>query len=591
MNKWVIRKKSGNKKLLAETMGVSAITSQVLINRGLLKEDIIEEFLKTDINLLNDFTEALGVKEAIKTLKDSLAKNEKITIYGDYDVDGVTSSTILYKTLKVLTDNVHYFLPNRHTDGYGLNIKNIDKMFNDGTDLIITCDNGIASSNENDYIQKKGMKHIVIDHHEEPVEKNTDLLTPNAIIDPKQSACSYHFKEMCAAGLSYRFCMTLLKEMNVTTDLYDELLVFAMIGTICDLVPLTSDNRTIVKEGLKIFNENKSINEGLINILYRKDCQDKECSTYTVGFIIGPTINSAGRLIDANLAVELFTTNEEKKVEEISDLLYNLNTKRQDLTKEATDEIISMIENENIIEDKVIIALSNTCDEAVSGIVSGRIKEKYNKPSIVLTKSGEVLKASCRSIECYDIHKELSKLSKYFLKFGGHKMAAGFSLMEDNFDEFKKELLSNCDLTEDDLIRILPVDDILKLAEVSYKEAESLEILRPYGIGNKEPLFASLNVRVNSIKIYEEKNTLVLGLIDEELNSEMKAITFGNLDKFYEIINDNFETFIANKILNGVLRDIDLMLDIVYYIDINEFMGRRSVQLKIEDFRIASANN
>lgn len=587
MNKWVLRKKKGNLRLLSETMGVSKITAQILINRSLLKEDDVDNFLHTHISKLDDFRVANGVIDAINILKQSINNNEKITIYGDYDVDGVTSTTILFKTLKSLTDNVDYFLPNRHLDGYGLNIKNIDTLIENGTNLIITCDNGIASVFENDYIQKRGLKHIVIDHHEQPEHISESMLSPNASIDPKQSVCNYKFKEMCAAGLSYRFCITLLDEFNKEVDFLDELLIFAMIGTICDIVPLVYDNRIIVKEGLKIINKNKTINRGLESILHRKDCIDKDIDTYTAGFIIGPTINSAGRLSEGNYAVELFTTYDEERLDEIADLLYNLNQKRQDLTKEATKEILEKIENEKLNDDRVIIVHSKSCDEAVAGIVSGRIKEIYNKPTIVVTGNDEILKASCRSIECYDMHKELSKVSKFFIKFGGHKMAAGFSIKDDNLYEFKDALIENCTLTDDDLVRIIPVDDIITLEDVTFKEADSLDILRPYGQSNKEPLFATLRLRVTSIKMYEDKNTLILSLTDEETDITVKAITFSLLGKFKDIVNDNFEEFIANKIFNGIIRDIDLMLDIVYYISINEFRGVKSVQLKLEDFRLS----
>ncbi len=588
MNKWVIRKKSGNFLLLSETMGVSRITAQILINRGLLKEDLVDDFLNTDLKRLKDFKKAYGVTDGIEILKQAISNGEKITIYGDYDVDGVTSTTILYKTIKSLTNNVNYFLPNRHLDGYGLNIERIDDLIKDGTNLIITCDNGIASAKENDYIQKNGLKHIVIDHHEEPLSFDENLSVPNAVIDPKQSKCTYNFKEMCAAGLSYRFSVLLLEEFKKEVDFLDELLVFSMIGTICDIVPLSFDNRIIVKEGLKVLNNNKNINLGLYDILYRKDCVEKECNTYTAGFIIGPTINSAGRLSEGMLAVELFTTDDTNRIDEIGELLFNLNSKRQELTKDATEEIIEKVENENIKDEKVIIVYSKKCDEAVAGIVSGRIKEKYNKPTMVVTGEGDVLKGSCRSISNYDMFKELSSVKEHFIKFGGHKMAAGFSLYNKDYDKFKEDIINNCTLTDEDYIRIIAVDDILELGEINYKEAESLEILKPYGEYNKEPLFASTKVKVKSVNIYEEKNTLVLGLTDINENVEIKGITFSLLDKFYEIIEENFDEYTANKILNGVVRDIDLMLDIVYYIGINDFRNKKSVQLKIEDFRISN---
>ncbi len=588
MNKWIIRKKAGNKQLLSETMGVSDITAQILINRGLLKEDSVDNFLNTNLEKLGDFKKCYGVLEGIDLVKTYIKSGEKITIYGDYDVDGVTSTTILYKTLSTLTNNVDYFLPNRHKDGYGLNVQRIDELIESGTKLIITCDNGVASSIENDYIQSKGIKHIVIDHHEEPHSHDITLKKPNVVIDPKQSICEYEFKEMCAAGLSYRFCIELFNDLGLKSDIVNELLVFAMIGTICDIVPLFSDNRILVKEGLSIINNNPDINEGVREILYRKDVLDKEVTPYTVGFIIGPTINSAGRLSDGIKAVDLFATSDKKKLEEIADLLYNLNATRQEMTKKSSEESIDIIENTSLINDKVIIVHNKNCDEAVAGIVSGRIKEKYNKPTMVVTGDG-ILKASCRSIVNYDMHKELSKVSQYFIKFGGHKMAAGFSLKEENFEMFKKDILANCELTDEDLVKIIAVDDILELADINYKEASGLDILKPYGEGNQEPLFASLNTRVKSVKIIEDKNTLIIGFADFNEEITINGISFSLLYKFKELVNSQFEPFFANKILNGIIRDIDLMFDIVYYIGINDFRGVKKVQLQLVDFRLSKS--
>ncbi len=389
MNKWIIRRKKGNKQLLSQTMGVSDITAQILINRGMLREDVIDEFLDTSLKYLPDFTKAKDVFEGISLVCDFIKSGEKITIYGDYDVDGVTSTTILFKTLKTLTNNVEYFLPNRHKDGYGLNINRIDELIAGGTKLIITCDNGIASLVENDYIQRKGIKHLVIDHHEEPINVDETYLKPNAIIDPKQKACGYEFKEMCAAGLSYRFCVILLESINKKVDFLDELLVFAMIGTICDIVPLLKDNRIIAKEGLEIINNNVNINDGLRAILFRKDAHDKVVTPYTVGFIIGPTINSAGRLLEGSRAVELFTTYDKVILEETADLLYNLNVERQNMTKESTKESIEIIESNDLDKNKIIIVHNKNCDEAVAGIVSGRIKEKLQKTKKQILKKKE----------------------------------------------------------------------------------------------------------------------------------------------------------------------------------------------------------
>ncbi len=583
MKKWVLRKTKGNYELMSKAMCINKNLAQVLLNRGITKKVDIENFLNASLSKFYDFKKALGVTEGVNLIFNSIKSEKKIFIYGDYDCDGIMSTTILYKGLKKLGADVSFYIPHREKEGYGLNIAAISKLKSLGAQLIITCDNGIASIEENNFIIDEGIELLVIDHHEPPLE---EIKRNYIVIDPKQSQCQYEFKEMCAAGLSFRFIYELFNFFNINFDLHDELLIFAMIATFCDIVDLKGDNRIIGKIGLEYINSEKNTNLGLQELIKVKGIDDKKLTNYHVGFIIGPCVNASGRLDRATLAVELFTSDSEEVCSDIAVRLYELNEERKQYTESAQKETIELLENSDVINDKVFVLYNNNVHESIAGIVAGRIKETYYHPVIVITDGEEGLKGSARSIESYNIFEEMSKCQKYFTKFGGHSMAAGVSLPLENLEDFRKEINDNCNLTNEDFCEIIPIDNQLEIEEVTYRLAEELGGLRPFGKGNKEPLFGTIGAKVEEIRIIEDKNTIIFTFFGGEGNRPVKGLSFGQVDYFKSMVIEKHGPYIGEKIFKGVLRNIDLIIDIVYYIDINEYNNNVSVQMKLKDFRM-----
>ncbi|MFV0503666.1 MAG: single-stranded-DNA-specific exonuclease RecJ [Lachnospirales bacterium] len=586
MSNWVIRKKTGDVKNMAKLINKSEIFCQVLLNRNINTKRRLNNFMQ--LSYEHDISTMKDLNKAIEMIIEAIGKNKKITLYGDYDVDGVTSTTIFYKSLMTLEANVTYYIPHREKEGYGLNKRAIEEFYNDGIDLLITLDNGIASLEENRYIKELGIDLIVIDHHEAPrVEGSTVEIEPmgDAIIDPKQSVCDYPFKQMCTAGLVYQISKYLFYKLNKEFIIDKELNIFSMIGTFCDIVDLKEDNRIIASLGLDLLNKNKNINIGLHALLKEKSIYKDEIREYHIGFIIGPCINASGRLSEATLAVKLFTTDDQEEATNIAKELVALNEERKKLTDEAIDNAIRVVEEE-IKDEKVYVIYDGTIHESIAGIVAGRIKDKYYHPTIVLTNGEESLKGSARSIECYNIFDALSQCKKYFLRFGGHSMAAGLSLSKENLEIFKNEINRNANLTSKDFIEIIPIDMPLPLESVSYELAKELELLKPFGKDNKQPIFGSKNIKILELRLIEEKNTIIFTLEVNEYRN-IKAISFGKVSNFIEVLENKFTSYEVNKIKKGILRNVDLKIDIVYYIDINEYKNNFSVQLKVKDFRLS----
>lgn len=585
MKKWVLRKYNGDTEKMSEVLGISPILAQVLLNRGINSKMDADKYLRISENDFNDISQMKHMDNAIEFIIQSIKDNKRILLYGDYDVDGVTSTTIMYKTLKSINADVEYYIPDREREGYGLNRKAIEG-FKGRVDVLITLDNGIASLEENKLIMDLGMKLVVIDHHEVPLNDDIEVgVVGDFVIDAKQSACNYPFKQMCTAGLAFRFSKRIYEKLEMDFLIENEAYIFAMIGTICDIVDLKEDNRIIVKKGMELINSNNT-NEGLMELMRGKSIFGKKIDVFHIGFVIGPCINASGRLKRASLAVDLFTSDNPEEIEELARELISLNEERKMLTEEATARAIEQVENSDIKNDKVFVLYDRQIHESIAGIVAGRIKDKYYHPTIVLTKGEEYVKGSARSIPVYDIFQGLSQVKKYFERFGGHAMAAGLSLKEENLDSFKKELNENATLTEEDFQEIIALDEKLELDQITYELYREISTLKPFGKDNKQPLFGTVKAEVNDIRIIEDKNTIIFTFkINDHRN--IKGISFGQVSDFYEAISLKFSPYVQNKIKNGMVRNVDLALDIVYYIEVNEFRGDISLQLKIGDFKLA----
>ena len=590
MAKWTIRNPKANIPKMVEEFGVSETFATVLANRDILTRRSLNTYLYNDEVFFYNPLEMKDMEKAFIKIIESISKNELICIYGDYDVDGVTSTVILYKALKNIGANVIYYIPDREEEGYGLNIEAINEVKNKGVDIIFTCDNGIASIEEVAYIKQNGMDIIILDHHEprfiEESHTRIEILPmADAIINPKQNECCYKFKALSAGGICFKFVKGLYEYMEIDENL-DEYLVFASISTVCDIVDLLDENRIIVKQGLNILNENKKINKGLFEILKVNNIDEKLIDENDYGFIIGPCINASGRLESALKAVELFTTDNDKNINNLALDLLNLNIQRKNLTQKAVETILCTVENSNIKEDKVIVVYNDEIHESIAGIVAGRIKEIYYKPTFVITKSKNGAKGSGRSIQSYNMFEELLKCSHLFQKFGGHKMAAGLSLLEENIDIFRKTINQNCTLTTDDLEENIVIDKALRFYDITLDLAEELYKMKPIGKENKGAIFATKNVNIKNIRFVGKENNIIQFILNDGTN-DIKAIAFNGYDKFCEILKNNLTNDDFQKVMVGIKKYVDLKLDVVYSIEVNIFNEFKNVQLILKDFRLS----
>ncbi|MEG2017047.1 MAG: single-stranded-DNA-specific exonuclease RecJ [Clostridium sp.] len=569
-------------KALYNEVKVSPITLRVLINRGLNTTDKVRGFLNNSLKDMYDPYKMKDMEKAVKIMGEAIDNKEKIMVYGDYDCDGVTSTAILYKAIKKCGGNVAYHIPHRENEGYGMNIARVEAIAKEGFDLIITCDNGISAVAEVQRAKDLGLKVIVTDHHELPFEEidgERRLIVPNsdALVNPKQEDCQYPFKILCGAAIAYKFAMALYKERGIKGG--DDLLELAAIGTICDVVDLQDENRIIAKEGLKILSNTN--NPGIKALKQIIDIKD-EVTCYNVGFAIGPCINATGRLETAEMSLQLLLCEDYREAMEIATKVFNLNKERQDLTMASFEEVCEAIEGSDLINDRVIVVYNDHIHESIAGIVAGRVKEKYGRPTFVLTEGKEMPKGSGRSIDEYNMFEEMLKCKEVLHKFGGHPMAAGLSIKEENISEFRRLLNENCTLNDNDLALKIKVDSPIKLNYVNEGVVEEFNRLEPFGKGNPSPILGALKVRVKEVRfIGAEQQHVKLKFYLEESFKTMDGIFFNGKDRVEEI----FISAYGDDYRSHMMAPANLFVDVLFQPDINEFNGRRSVQLKIKDIR------
>ena len=583
----MVRNVKFNTAKLAQDLGVSEVVAKLLVNRGIYNLDIAKGFLDSSIDNLYNGLDMLGMSGAVELMKNSINNNEKILIVGDYDVDGVISTYILYRAISKCGGNVSFHIPDRIKEGYGINESIIRKASEDKVNIIITCDNGIAAIEQVKLAKELGIKVIITDHHDVPfIEENKErkYVVPDAdfVINPKQENCNYKFDKICGAGVAYKFIEWLYKEFNIDKEELYDLLQYVAIATVCDVVDLISENRIIVKEGLKRINNTSNI--GLRALFKETGLEDKEITVYSLGFVIGPSINASGRLEQAEWALKMLLSDNEIEAKELAEKLNDLNKERQELTKEGLEEAIEIIEKNNMAKDKVLVVYLEDVHESIAGIIAGRVREKYNLPTIILTKAHDGAKGSGRSIEEYNMFEELLKCKDLLGKFGGHPMAAGMSIPNENIDEFRNRLNNVTTLTDEDIIPKVSIDMGLLLSQINYELIDQISLLEPYGKANPKPTFGMKKLKVVEAKILgKNRNVLKLKLTDGRLYIE--GIYFGDIEDFENSIKDELGEIEYNKVFNGLSNN--LYLDIICMPDINEFNGNKKVQLVISNYRIS----
>lgn len=571
-SKWIYKNlKSPEFNVLAEKFGVHPAIIKILADRGVQGEDAVREYLEADIATVSDGSELTDMQRGVDIIYDAVKAGKYIRIMGDYDVDGVTSTYILYKGLTGLGTKCDKFIPHRITDGYGLHEPAIRDAYEAGVQVILTCDNGIAAANEIKLAKELGMTVVVTDHHEVPYTEDESgtrryiIPDADAVIDPKRPEDDGVFKEICGAVVAWKFMGCLYKKFEKEQEFKNsDFLEVASLGTVCDVMELQHDNRAIVKEGLKKMQNTSNI--GLQALLEVLGLRDKALTSYDYGFKIGPCINAEGRLDTANEAFDMLVETDYDTAIKRAEQMRDLNVERQNLTKEGMEEAFKIIDAE-MQDDKVLVVYLPEAHESIAGIIAGKIRERYCKPAFVLTKGdGDFLKGSGRSIEAYSMYEKLVEVKDLMLGFGGHPMAAGLSLKEENLEKFRQELNVRSGLTDADFIPKVMIDVILPVDFLTQNFIKQLDILEPFGKGNEKPVFAQSNVRANRAEIIG-KNKNVLKITFNSRNCK-SGVCFHDIETKEQFLNQN-----------GKLYDFKML----YYPTLNEWNGVTSIQANVQD--------
>ena len=586
MEQWVLLRKGADFEKIGKQFGISPRLACLVRNREIVGEKAIEKYLNGTLSDLEDGFLLKDMDKAIDILKEKIEERKKIRVIGDYDIDGVNATYILLEGLEKLGAVVDSDIPNRITDGYGLNQELIERAYDDGVDTIITCDNGIAAYDEISYGKELGMTIVVTDHHEVPFEemdgqKNYILPPADAVIDPKQERCEYPFKGLCGAAVAYKLVEALHEVLSEDATDMDYLIENVAIATVGDVMDLVGENRIFVKEGLEMLRRTRNI--GLKALIECTGVEQSSINTYHIGFVLGPCLNASGRLDTAKRALELLRAKTKKEADILAGDLKALNDNRKDMTIKAVEQAIEQIENSELLEDNVLVIYLPECHESLAGIVAGRIREKYYKPTFVLTDAEEGVKGSGRSIEAYHMYEELNKCRSLMKKFGGHALAAGLSMEPENVAPFRKMINMQCMLTEKDLREKVTIDMEMPFQCVTEAFVKELAMLEPFGKGNTKPVFAGRNISIISAKIIgKNKNALKL-LVKDANESYIDAVYFGDIDGLFTKLKEKYGMDAEKKLLMNQTEG--MKMSITYYPGINEYMGIKKPQIVITHYQ------
>lgn len=564
---WMLQTKRADFTALAQRFSISPVTARIIRNRDVVGEEEIRRYLHGTIWDLYDPHLLQDMDKAVAILQKKIEAGSPIRIVGDYDIDGICSTYLLYRGLVRCGARVDYQIPERIRDGYGINESIIRQASADGIDTILTCDNGIAATEQIRLARELGMHVIVTDHHEVPVDpEGREVLPPaDAIVNPKQSTCPYPFKGICGGVVAYKLVQVLYQSFGIPSGEWEDMLEFAAMATVGDVMQLKDENRILVKWGLKQLPRTRSL--GLQKLVEACGLDIHGVSAYHIGFVVGPCLNASGRLRTAQLALELLLTQDETKAQDMAAELKALNEERKDMTQEGVEEALRQVK-EQYANDSVLVVFLPDCHESLAGIIAGRVREAWNKPTFILTRGEECAKGSGRSIEAYHMYQGLCGVQDLLLKFGGHPMAAGFSLEEKNIGEFRRRLNVQANLKPEDFIPRIWIDVAMPLEYISEKLVEELKILEPFGQGNEKPQFAQKNLCIRSARVLgRNRNAVKLSLVTEQ-GFSMDAMLFTEGDAFMEEMGDR------------------RTMDVIYYPDINEYNGNRTLQIVVREYKL-----
>ena len=564
---WMLQTKRADFNGLAMRLGVSPVAVRIMRNRGLLDEREMRKYLYGTLDDLYDPRQMKGMETAAGIIEKKLIEGKKIRIIGDYDIDGVCSTYILLKGFHRAAGNgqIDYEIPDRIRDGYGINESIIRQAAEDGIDTLVTCDNGIAALKEISIAKQLGMTVVVTDHHEVPVDAYGQILPPaDAVVDPKQDGETYPYHEICGAVVAWKLINVIYEDLGIPEHEWMELLEFAAIATVGDVMKLQDENRLIVKYGLKKIGSTK--NTGLRMLVEKNNLDINNLSAYHIGFVIGPCLNAGGRLKSAKVALRMLLEQDPDRVSGLADELKELNDVRKDMTAKGETEAIEQVER-FYMSDKVLVVFLPECHESLAGIIAGRLREHFHKPSFVLTRGEQSAKGSGRSIEAYHMYQGLCEVSDLLVKFGGHPMAAGLSIEESDIDEFRRRLNENAKLTEDDFVSQIWIDVPMPFEYVNEKIVDELKGLEPFGQGNEKPLFAQKSLTIRNVRVLGKNRNVVKMNLVTNTGHPFDGLLFADGDRFLE------EQTGQNTI------------DMIYYPDVNEYNGTRTLQAIIKNYK------
>ena len=569
MEKWVVAAKKADFNLIGRQFHIDPVIARLIRNRDVVGEEKIKEYLLGTIDTIPSPWLMKDMKKAVDILEKKIQQQAKIRIIGDYDIDGVTSTYILLKGLTRIGANVDTYIPDRVADGYGIHEHLIDRAESDKIDTIVTCDNGIAACAEIQMAKEKGMTVIVTDHHDIPYreengERRVILPPADAILNPKQYDCLYPNKNLCGAVVAFKYITALYERFDIQKKELEDYYELVAIATVGDVMDLQGENRILVKEGLRRLPNTK--NKGLQELIRANNLEDSKITAYHIGFVLGPCINASGRLDTAARSLALLNAPTKEEAAKLAGDLTALNQSRKALTEKGKEEAIQLIETTELKNDRVLVVYLPECHESLAGIIAGRLREKYHKPAFVLTRGEKCAKGSGRSIESYSMYDELIKCADLMVQFGGHPMAAGLSIEEENIEKFREQLNQNCTLTEEDLRPKIVIDVAMPISYITKELIEQISLLEPFGKGNVKPIFAQKGLRVlDSNIIGKNKNVVKLKLLDPQ-GAIIEGIYFGEADDFMNFIREKDS------------------ISVTYYPEINRFRGRESLQIIIQNY-------
>ena len=569
MEKWFVINKGADFAGIAKRFGISPVTARLIRNREVMGDEAIARYLKGGIGELYDPHLLLDSDRLTDILVQKISEQKKIRVIGDYDIDGVMSTYILYKGITRCGGSVDFQIPDRMKDGYGINDHLIEQADEAGIDTIITCDNGIAAIGEIAHAKSLGMTVLVTDHHEIPYteergERHYKRSEADAIVNPKQMECTYPYKNLCGAAVAWKVIQILYEKCDIAVEESYDFLENVAFATVGDVMDLTDENRILVREGLKRIHT--TMNPGMRALILQNKLEPEQISSYHFGFVLGPCINASGRLETAKIALNLFLQEDVKKASEIAAELVDLNAQRKDMTAEGVELAMQQVEEGNTGE-KVLVVYLPDCHESIAGIIAGRLKERYYRPTFVLTKTENGAKGSGRSIEAYDMFAEMNRCAELFTRFGGHKLAAGLSLPEEKIGLFRKKINELAQLTEEDMQERVSIDLCLPFEYIDENLVAELKKLEPFGMGNEKPKFAERNLSVIDPRIFGKNRNVLKCRLRNERGMQMDGIYFGDVEECLKVMEQR------------------KVMPLTFYPKINEYMGKRSIQLEIVNYQ------